>query len=114
MERRQYPRIHMPLPMEYQIRNPESGETVSGQGVLKNFSSDGAYFTSGDRLPLEVGQVRDFTLRLIPAVPHLPKAPPIKFKGQVIRLEPQQGDPADFGVAVKLLSRLEISQPTSK
>jgi hypothetical protein len=98
----------MPLEMEYLIHFPESGETLSGKGVLKNLGPNGAYFTCVGQTKLEAGQVSNFTLSLSPAGPSA-KTSQVRFRGLVLRLEPVAEEPGQVGVAVRFMSPLETS-----
>ena len=103
MERRKFPRTTLDLPVGYMIRSPDSGESHAGMGVLKNFSQGGLFFKCIHRLPIENGDIRDFTIETIPFEGYTSR---IKALGKVVRIEPPEEDSVDFGIAVQFLSDL--------
>jgi len=109
MESRQFPRMHMPIPMRYRIHISEPSEGLwIGQGVLKNISAGGAYFTCEDNVQLDMGHSGTFTISNISASPAFPVNSAIVFKGLVKRIEPPTEKSASFGVAVQFLSPIEV------
>jgi hypothetical protein len=109
MEIRQSQRMHMSIPIRYRIQMPESSEGPwTGQGVLKNLSQGGAYFTCEDHLQLDLEIIGYFTISTISPSTDLSINSDIVFKGLVKRIEPSPEGSNGFGVAVQLLSPLEI------
>jgi len=109
MEDRQFSRMHMPIPINYRIHLSETSEGLwMGQGVLKNLSQGGAFFTSEDPLPLVMGNSGTFTISIISPSPDLPVGYHIMFKGLVKRIGPPTEGATGFGVAVQLLSAIEL------
>jgi len=109
MEMRQFPRMQMPIPMRYRIHISEPSEGLwIGQGVLKNISEEGAYFTCEDDLQLDMGHSGTFTFSIISASPAFPVNSDIVVKGLVKRIEPPTEKSASFEVAVQLLSPIEV------
>jgi acetoin utilization protein AcuB len=108
-EMRQFLRMHMPLTMRYHIHISEPSERLwGGQGVMKNISDGGAYFTCEDDLQLDVGYSGIFTISIISSLPDFPVNSDIVFKGLVKRLEPPTAKSASFGVAVQFLPPMAI------
>ena len=111
MDMRLYPRMYTSLPMKYQVGLLESTETWDGEGILKNISSGGAYFTCDAHLPLEAGDVGNF--RFTATYPsHLNRQQKSLFKavGVVVRVDKPADDHAACGFAVKFITQLQISQ----
>ncbi len=107
MEKRSSPRLNMPLGIEYQIKQPDTGETLSGQGTLKNLGPNGAYFICGGPSPLKVGQIWHFNLNI--RVADFQASSRIYFQGLLMRIEPVEGEDKT-GVAVRFLSPLETGE----
>lgn len=109
MEIRQFPRMHMSIPINYLIQMEESSQGPwIGPGVLKNLSQSGAYFLCEDHLELGMDNIGNFTISTTSASSDLPVNSYIVFKGLVKRIEPSPGGSNGFGVAVQLLSPIEI------
>ena len=109
MEKRRFPRFNTSLPAMYHVRNPKSGEIWSGQGLLKNISIGGIYFTSEAPLPLEVGQIRDFDFDFdfdTPTPPRVDCYADLTLRGRVVRIEQPGLESARFGIAVQLVHPL--------
>jgi hypothetical protein len=99
----------MPIPMRYRIHISEPSEGLwIGQGVLKNISVGGAYFTCEDNVQLEMGHSGTFTISNISASSAFPVNADIVFKGLVKRVEPSPEKSAGFGVAVQFLLPIEV------
>jgi hypothetical protein len=109
MEPQHSSRMHMSIPMRYRIQmpDPSKGPWI-GQGVLKNLSQNGAYFTCEDHLELDLEHIGNFTISTISPSPDLPVNSDIVFQGLVKSIEPSPGGSPGYGVAVQLLSPLEI------
>jgi hypothetical protein len=109
MEDRQFSRMNMPIPMNYRIHISETSEGLwIGQGVLKNLSKGGAFFTCEDPLALAMGNSGTFTISIISLSPDFPVRYHIVFKGLVKRIEPPTEAATGFGVAVQLLSPMAL------
>jgi hypothetical protein len=109
VEIRNSSRMHMSIPMHYHIQMDEkSNGTWTGRGVLRNLSQDGAYFTCEEQLELALENIGNFIISTISPATDLPVGSDIVFKGQVKRIEPSPGGSPGYGVAVQLLSPLEI------
>ena len=105
------PRMYTSLPIKYQVGLLESAETCDGEGILKNISSGGAYFTCEAHLHLEPGDVRNFSFTsTYPS--HVNRRQNSRFQavGVVLRVEKPADDQAACGIAVKFITQLQISQ----
>lgn len=111
MDMRLYPRMYTSLPMKYQVGLLESAATWNGEGVLKNISSGGAYFTCEVHLPLEPGDVRNFSFTATyPSQLNRRQKSLFKAIGVVTRVDKPADNHAACGFAVKFLTQLQISQ----
>ncbi len=108
MEKRKYPRLDVDLPMGYLIHSPDSDKSSAGMGVLKNISQGGMFFKCPPPLPIDAGDIRDFTIAAMPAIRHISR---LKALGKVVRIEPSEENHIDFGIAVQFLSDLNIEIP---
>lgn len=108
MERRKYPRLDVDLPMAYLTHSPDSGKSSVGMGVLKNISQGGMFFKCPPPLPIDDGDIRDFTIDTIPIMWHISR---LKALGKVVRIESPEENYFDFGIAVQFLSDLIIKNP---
>ena len=110
MDLRQYPRLYTSLTMKYQVGPLESAESWNGDGILKNISPAGVYFTCEDNLPLEPGDVRDFSITTTSLYDMKSnRASHFKAMGMVVRVERPAMDQAACGIAVKFLTPLQLS-----
>ncbi len=105
MEKRKYPRLDMDLRMTYQIHSTDSGKFSSGLGVLKNICQGGMFFKCPPPLPIDGGDIRDFTVDTIPIMRRVSR---LKALGKVVRIEPPEENSSDFGIAVQFLSDLNV------
>jgi len=105
MEKRRFPRLKTSLPAMYHVRNPKSGEIWSGQGLLKNISIGGLYFTCEAPPPLEVGHIRDFNFD-ISMPPREDYDPELTLRGRVVRIEQPGLESAPVGIAVEFVHPL--------
>jgi hypothetical protein len=105
MEKRKYPRLDVDLPMAYLISSPDSGKSSAGMAVLKSISQGGMFFKCPPPLPIDGGDIQDFTIDTIPIMRHISR---LKVLGKVVRLEPPKENYLDFGIAVQFLSDLNI------
>ncbi len=103
LEKRQYPRLDVDLSMAYLIHSPDSGKFSAGMGVLKNISQGGMLFNCPLPLPIEDGDLRDFTIDAIPITSHIPR---LKALGKVVRIDPPEENHLDYGIAVQFISDL--------
>lgn len=105
MERRKYPRLEVDLPIACLINSPDSSKSAAGKDVSKNISQGGLFFKCPPPLPIDDGNIRDFTIDTISIMRHISR---LKALGKVVRIEPPEEDSFDFGIAVQFLSDLKI------
>lgn len=108
-EMRQHARLSAPIPLSYQVSKLESEETWQGEGLLKDISFGGVYFTCETPLPLERGQIRNFVIVTAAPREHLSQASRLTARGMVVRVERPAPNGATFGIAIKFLSPLQLS-----
>jgi hypothetical protein len=106
MEKRRFPRLNTALPVGFQVSCPESGEKWSGEGILRNISMGGLYFTCQEPLPLEVGHIRDFTFDTATPPRASPPEVELTLRGRVMRVEQPGLEAAPFGVALQFVHPL--------
>jgi hypothetical protein len=105
MENRKYPRLDVDLPMGYLIHSPDSGKSFAGLGVLKNICQGGMFFKCPPPVPIDDGDIRNFTVDTIPIMRHVSR---LKALGKVVRIEPPEENSFDYGIAVQFLSDLNV------
>jgi hypothetical protein len=104
MDRRNYPRTDVSIPIKIQIRHLENpGEPWIGRGVLKNLSLWGIFFISDDKPPINQGDIRDFTFTPSHPLEEEPKLFMIRARGKVMRIETSE-DHTRVGVAVDVIA----------
>ena len=104
-ERRRHPRFYTSIPIRYLVKLPGTpGVGWIGCGVLKNVSHSGVYFISTDTPPLEQDQIRDFTIVPDKRDLEFSKIANIKARSRVVRIDPQQTETHDLGIALEFLS----------
>jgi hypothetical protein len=104
MDRRNYPRTEVFIPIEFNVRHLEATEEPwVGRGVLANLSLTGILFFPDNQPPLKQGDIRDFTFALPHAIEGLSRPSIIKAKGKVMRIEISEGHTCP-GVAVDFLT----------
>jgi hypothetical protein len=105
MEKRNYPRLDVDLPMAYLIHSPDSDKISAGMGMLINISQGGMFFKCPPPLPIDEGDIRDFIFDTNPIMWHNTR---LKALGKVVRLEPPEENYFDFGIAIQFLSDLNV------
>jgi hypothetical protein len=111
-ERRRFQRLRVSLNVEFYVNSQETGQTLQGQGVLKDFSLSGIYFFAPPPIPLVPGQV--LTLCISASLPHLDHlgTSHIRATGLVVRLETNSESPLQDGVAVNFLESPTFFHPS--
>jgi hypothetical protein len=105
VELRRVKRLFVGIPMTYQIQVPESSEiSWMGSGIVENVSLIGLHFRSNDTLPLEEGQIRNFTFTSTKEHQAFPETDFIIAKGRVVRIEPPKPGQRGTGVAIEFVS----------
>jgi hypothetical protein len=105
MERRKHPRVRIDLPISYHIRLRDSGKSFAGTGVLKNIGQGGMFLKCPPPLPINNGDIGDFTINTRPIIQHISR---LKALGKVVRLELLEENFFDFGITVQFLSGLNV------
>ena len=105
MERRRHPRVYIDLPISYLIRLADSGKSFAGTGVLKNIGQGGMVLKCPPPLPINIGDIGDFTIETRPIVQHISR---IKGLGKIVRIELLEENFFDFGITVQFLSDLNF------
>ncbi len=108
-EMRQHERLSALIPLSYQVSKLESEESWQGEGLLKDISFGGVYFTCETPMPLERGQIRNFVIVTAAPREHLSQASRLTARGIVVRVERPAPNGATFGIAIKFLSPLQLS-----
>jgi len=108
-ELRQHPRLYAPILLKYHVSHLESEESWQGAGTLKNISLGGVYFTCETPLPLEPGQIRNFSIATAAPREKLSQASSLMARGMVVRVERPATDNIAFAIAIKFLSPLQLS-----
>ena len=103
MERREHIRFYFSLPMELQVKVPETDAFWESRAILKNISQGGLYFECETVPQLKRGNVVDFTFITNPPKYSFINSP-IKTQAVVKRIEPRVAGSSNFGVAVQFLS----------
>jgi hypothetical protein len=104
MDRRNYPRTEVSIPIEFNVRHLEATEEPwVGKGVLANLSLTGIFFFPDNQPPLKQGDIRDFTFTLSHAIEGFSRPLIIKARGKVMRIEINE-DHTSLGVAVDFLT----------
>ena len=111
MDRRNYPRTEVSIPMEFNVRHLEATEEPwIGRGALGNLSLTGIFFFPDNQPPLKQGDIRDFTFTLSHAIEGLSRPLIIKARGKVMRIEISE-DHTCLGVAVDFLTGPYFGEP---
>ena len=114
MEKRRHPRLHLQLPIRFIVEQPETQDYQDGEGMLKDISHGGILFTVEPPLPVEPGQIREFSFFLTPENVE-PSAPAhLHAQGLVLRIDPPDPNTSAYGVAVQFLSALTKEDVTIK
>jgi len=106
MDKRRHPRLNISLPIWFVVEQPETRDSQSGQGMLKNISYGGILFRVEPPLPVQPGQVREFSFYLIPEKTKERDLTHLHAQGMVLRIEPPDPNSSTYEVAVQFLSAL--------
>ena len=106
MERRNHPRVHIDLPISYLIHLPDSGKLFAGTGMLKNISRGGMFLKCPPALPVNDGDIGDFTIDTMPIYQYISR---LQALGKVLRIEPPKENFCDIGMTIQFLSGLNVS-----
>jgi hypothetical protein len=107
MDNRRHPRLSMQLPIRFIVEQPETRDSQAGQGILKNISFGGILFEVEPPLPVQPGQVREFSFYLMPEKTQQCDLTHFEAQGLVLRIESPDPNSSAYGVAVQFLSALK-------
>ena len=114
MEKRRHPRLRLQLPIRFIVEQPETRDSQTGEGILKNISYGGILFQVEPPLPVQPGYVREFTFFLTPENKKEYDLAHFQAQGLVLRIEPPDPNSSAYGVAVQFLSALTKKVVTIK
>ena len=114
MDKRRHPRLHLQLPIRFIVSQPETRDSQSGQGMLKNISYGGILFQAEPPLPVEPGHIREFSFFLTPENAEQRDLAHLHAQGLVLRIDPPDPNSSAYGVAVQFLSALTKEDVTIK
>jgi hypothetical protein len=114
MKRRRHPRLHLQLPIKFIVGQPETQDCQDGEGMLKDISFGGILFTVEPPLPVEPGQIREFSFCLTPENAEQRDPAHLHAQGLVLRIDPPDPNSSAYGVAVQFLSALTKEDVTIK
>ena len=114
MDKRRHPRLHLQLPIRFIVEQPETRDSQSGQGMLKDISYGGILFQVEPPLPVEPGQIREFSFFLVPEKAEQRDLAHFHAQGLVLRIDPPDPNSSAYGVAVQFLSALTKEDVTVK
>jgi len=114
MEKRRHPRLHLQLPIRFIVEQPETQDSQDGEGMLKDISYGGILFAVEPPLPVEPGQIREFSFFLTPENVEPPDPAHLHARGLVLRIDPPDPNTSAYGVAVQFLSALTKKDVTIK
>jgi hypothetical protein len=102
IDMRAHTRVYVSLPMEYQVRFDDAGDSWASKATLKNISQGGLYFESENLPQVKRGSIGEFTFNTIPPRYSFINSP-IKVRAIVRRIEMGVNGSANVGVAVQFL-----------
>ena len=114
MDKRRHPRLHLQLPIRFIVEQPETRDSQTGKGILKDISYGGILFTVEPPLPVQPGHIREFSFFLTPENDQQRSLAHFHAQGLVLRIDPPDPNSSACGVAVQFLSALTKSNVTIK
>jgi hypothetical protein len=114
MDKRRHPRLHLQLPIRFIVAQPETRDCQDGEGILKDISCGGILFQVEPPLPVEPGQIREFSFFLVPERVAQRDLAHFHAQGLVLRIDPPDPNHSAYGVAVQFLSALTKEDVTIK
>jgi hypothetical protein len=106
MDKRRHPRLHLQVPIRFIVEQPETRDSQAGEGILKDISDGGILFKVEPPLPVQPGNIREFSFFLIPENTQQCDLDHFKAQGLVLRIDPPDPNSSAYGVAVQFLSAL--------
>jgi PilZ domain len=109
LERRQFNRIMVSLPVTFHTRLPDTDAPFQGRGVLRDISLSGTYFHVDPVSSFQPGQI--FSLTVAAPLPYLedPTITHLQATGEVVRFDPPTPNRPQAGVALNFLGNLTFS-----
>lgn len=114
MDKRRHPRLHLEVPIRFIVAQPETRDSQDGEGMLKDISRGGILFQVEPPLPVEPGQIREFSFFLIPENTEQRDLAHFHAQGLVLRIDPPDPNSSAYGVAVQFLTALTKEDVTIK
>jgi hypothetical protein len=114
MDKRRHPRIHLEVPIRFIVAQPEIRDCQDCEGTLKDISQGGILFQTEPPLPVEPGQIREFSFFLKPDNAKQCDLAHFHAQGLVLRIDPPDPNSKAYGVAVQFLSALTKEDVTIK
>lgn len=106
MDKRRHPRLYLQVPIRFIVEQPETQDSQDGEGILKDISTGGMLLKVEPPLPVELGNIREFSLFLIPENTQQCDLAHFQAQGLVLRIDPPDPNSSAYGVAVQFLSAL--------
>jgi hypothetical protein len=114
MDKRRHPRLHLQLPIRFVVEQPETRDSQTGHGILKNISYGGMLFQAEPPLPVKPGQIREFYFYPLGENTKPCDLAHFEAQGLVLRIDPPDPNSSAYGVAVQFLSALIKKDVTVK
>ena len=114
MDKRRHPRLHLQFPIRFIVEQPETRDSLDGEGMLKDISYGGILFTVEPPLPVQPGYIREFSFFLTPENAKQRDTEHLHAQGLVLRIDPPDPNSSAYGVAVQFLSALTMEDVTVK
>ena len=114
MDKRRHPRLHLQLPIRFIVEQPEMRDSQSCQGILQNISYGGILLQVEPPLPVQPGNIREFSFFLTSEKNQESDLTHLHAQGMVLRIEPPDPNSSAYGVAVQFLSALTKEDVTIK
>lgn len=111
LENRRFGRLVVPLEVEYHTHLLDTGELHQGKGVLRDISLSGSYLHVTDPAPFQPGQILSLTIHAPLPDLDVRNISRLKARGEVVRLDPPEGEGALYGVAINFVDGLTFSPP---
>ena len=108
LERRQFNRIIVSLPVAFHARRPDTDAPFRGQGVLRDISLSGIYFHIDPSTSFQPGQILSLTVTA--PLPYLEDSDigHLQATGEVVRFDPPTPNHPQAGVALNFLGGLSF------
>jgi hypothetical protein len=111
LERRQFIRIMVSLPVAFHTRLPDTDAPSQGRGILRDISLSGTYFHVDSCTSFQPGQILSLTVTA--PLPYLedPTLTHLQATGEVVRFDPPTPNHPQAGVALSFLGGLTFCAP---